>query len=90
MHEALSLDIKFKGKTINLQGWLQIWDYEHRIEIEINNIAVIFEFNETLEYVIPQQRRKLYYKKLSPKLLHLVAQRLTFMFFTDHFNKTYI
>lgn len=90
MHEMFFLDIEFKGKKVNLEGWLLIWDYQHLIEIEINGIAVIFEPNDMLEYCISRERQNLYRHRLNQELLGLVAQQLTFMFLADHCKRNQI
>jgi hypothetical protein len=76
MDETFTLDVIFKGEDLEFEGKLLVTGYLHKIEIDVNGTAVVFEPDEERNYralVAPEQMDG---RHLSVGLLQAIARRL--------------
>ena len=77
MEEPFLLDVNYLGEQLDFEGQLHITGYQHKIEINVNDVAVFFEPDEERNYrALISMEQMAGHKHLNPGLLKAIAKRL--------------
>ena len=77
MEEPFFIDVNYQGEELEFEGQLHLSGYQHKIEINVNDIAVFFEPDEERNYrALISMEQMNNNKKLKPELLRAIAERL--------------
>lgn len=77
MEDSFIIPLTFQGEELELEGRLHLLGYLHKIEVQVNGTAVLFEPDEERKYralVSIEQVEKS--RNLNPALLKAIAEKL--------------
>ena len=77
MEEPFFIDVNYQGEELEFEGQLHLSGYQHKIEINVNDIPVFFEPDEERNYrALVSMEQMSHSKLLTPGLLQAIAHRL--------------
>lgn len=77
MEDSFIIPLSFRGEELELEAKLHLLGYLHKIEVQVNGIAVLFEPDEERKYralVSMEQLEKS--RNLNSALLQAIAEKL--------------